>query len=314
MNGSKIKVLVTGGLGNLGSWITDHLAAQPAYEVTVLANKDRELMISHPFNRLFCDLTDAEALKSCLANRSFDHIIHLASVNDTFAENYPELSLRVNAGGTRNLLMAVSAMPLKKFIYLSTFHIYGKEEGLIKETDAPCPLNDYSITHYFAELYIRMVGSRTGIPWIIFRLSNSYGCPKDRNSNKWYLLFNDLCRQAMEQKKIVLKTNGRLLRDFIAMEDVCNAVQLMMEKENLCKETFNLGSGKAITLLDVAREIGAAYNEEFGVQLPVQVNEADTNNYPISLSFNTDKLKQVISFAPKSRFREEARKIFSMLG
>lgn len=313
MSGNKATVLVTGGLGNLGSWVTDHLASQPGYDVTVLAAKDRRLKISHPFKKVFCDITDVKALKECLSGLSFDYIIHLASVNDGFVEDYPGLSLRVNAGGTRNLLEIAARMAIKKFIYISTFHVYGKQEGTLIETDPVLPLSDYAITHYFAECYTRMIGEKDGLSWITLRLSNSYGCPKDSNSSKWYLLFNDLCWQAMKNKKIELKTNGKMVRDFIAMGDVCEAIQKLMEKPGLKNELFNLGSGKALTLLDVADEIAAAYLEIFGKHIPVSINLADAKEYPANFVLSIEKLVNTISFQPRIRFQEEAINIFRML-
>ncbi|MBK7562737.1 MAG: NAD(P)-dependent oxidoreductase [Chitinophagaceae bacterium] len=53
MNGNKKRILVTGGLGNLGSWITDHFSAKENYDVTVLTKNDREVTISHSFKKYF---------------------------------------------------------------------------------------------------------------------------------------------------------------------------------------------------------------------------------------------------------------------
>lgn len=310
MPGNKIKILITGGLGNLGSWITDHFSSDNKYEVTVLTRTDRKLSINHQFKKIFCDITDSGALKECIRGMEFDYVIHLASLNETFLDDYASQALMINTSGTRNLLEACEDRNIKKFIYLSTFHVYGKEGGEITEKDSVSPNNDYAITHYFAEEYIKMFSRRNGFSYIIFRLSNSYGCPKDVNSSKWYLLFNDLCRQAVQQKKIQIKTNGTALRDFIYMQDICVAIEKVLGKESLVHEIFNLGSGESLSLIQIANYIRSAYKDVYGEEIEVIRNKADMKVYPSVLTFNIEKLKKAIDFIPSKRLKEEAKKIF----
>ena len=63
---------------------------------------------------------------------------------------------------------------------------------------------------------------------VVFRLSNCIGAPKDINSNCWMLLVNDLCKQIIEHKKMKLNTNGKQLRNFITITDVCRVVNLFI--------------------------------------------------------------------------------------
>ncbi|MEI9806543.1 MAG: SDR family oxidoreductase [Bacteroidota bacterium] len=312
MSGNKTRILITGGLGNLGSWITDHFSLG-GYEVTVLSKNDRKLTISHPFQKIFCDITDKSALKKSLDGMEFDYIIHLASLNETFLDDYASQALLINSYGTRNLLEVCEGKKIKKFIYMSTFHVYGKDGGEITEQDAVTPLNDYAITHYFAEEYIKLFSGRNGLPYIIFRLSNSYGCPKDVHSSKWYLLFNDLCRQAVLHKKIEIKTNGTALRDFIHMQDVSTAIEKVLEKENLENEVFNLGSGESLSLTEMADHIAAAYREVYAEDIEVKKNDNDKKVYPAVLRFNIGKIKEAIAFTPSFCYSDEAKKIFAFV-
>lgn len=313
MSGNKIKILVTGGLGNLGSWVTDHFSADEKYDVTVLAKSDRTLSVMNPFKKIFCDITDNAALKESLAGLEFDYIIHLASLNETFLPGYAGHALQINSFGTRNLLEACSYKKVKKFIYMSTFHVYGRDGGEITERDSVAPLNDYAITHYFAEEYTRMFARKGGLPCVIFRLSNSYGCPRDVNSSKWYLLFNDLCRQAVQQKQIEIKTNGTALRDFIHMQDVCEVIEKVMLKETVKNEIFNLGSGQSLSLGSMAEYIAEAYEESYSEKIGIKKNADDRNTYPAVLKFNIEKLKNIIDFKPSFHYKVEAKKIFEFV-
>jgi UDP-glucose 4-epimerase len=197
---------------------------------------------------------------------------------------------------------------------MSTFHVYGKGGGEITEQNSIAPVNDYAATHYFAEEYIKMFGRQNGLPYVIFRLSNSYGCPKDMDSSKWYLLFNDLCRQAVEQKKIEFKTNGKALRDFIWMQDVCTVIGRVLENEKVNNEVYNLGSGRSFSLAGIAGFIRDAYTEYFSAEIDIKLNKMDTHEYPSDLTYNVDKLKNAINFEPAHAFATEAKNIFRLLG
>src|SRR5690606_3095721 len=128
-------------------------------------------------------------------------------------------ALLVNALGTRNLLEALPAERVGHFVYISTFQVYGRYVGAIDESTPTEPVNDYGTTHLFAEQYVAQFGRAQKLHWSTLRLTNSYGCPKDPDMSKWFLVLNDLARMAVEQGELVLKSNGEVPRDFIWMGD-----------------------------------------------------------------------------------------------
>ena len=121
-----MKVLVTGGLGNLGSWITEHLV-RSGFDVATFTAKDRKVLPGYSFTRIFGDIQDERDVKALFLENSWDAIVHLASVNEGNTEGYPKRALQINTLGTRNLLQAQAdaAQTGCHFIYFSTFHIYG---------------------------------------------------------------------------------------------------------------------------------------------------------------------------------------------
>ncbi|MFP4088891.1 MAG: NAD-dependent epimerase/dehydratase family protein, partial [Cyclobacteriaceae bacterium] len=224
------KILITGGLGNLGSWLTDYFCRQTNLEVYVLASRKRPILQELDYTFIQCDIADREEVEEKLSPYQFDYVVHTASVNDFFKENFARDALIVNALGTRNLLDFFSKREIKNFIYFSTFQVYGRRDGLITEDTPAEPKNDYGTTHLFAEYYIKQFHANFRMPYTIFRLTNSYGCPKDEESSKWYLVLNDLSRMAVEQQEIVLKSNGQATRDFIWMGDVCKIVHEAIQR------------------------------------------------------------------------------------
>lgn len=309
MNGENI--LITGALGNLGLWLTEHLLAKN-YQVTILAKKTKNLGIEKKVSFIQADITDKNSLK-ILNKKHFSHIIHLASFNDTFRENYPQKALEVNTLGTRNLLENLQKETLENFIYFSTFHVYGNAQGIITEESPINPRHDYASTHYFAEIYLRQFANTHQLPYTIFRLSNSYGCPKDKGSTKWYLILNDLAKMAIEQKRIVLKSNGRSIRDFIWMGTVANVVQQTIELTNAPNDVFNLSSEQTFSMLEIAEYVQEAYLDTFGQKIPIEVNQNDNNLYKQDLTISNQKLQKLIPFSPQIQFKEEATAIFRLL-
>jgi UDP-glucose 4-epimerase len=304
-------ILITGGLGNLGSWLTDHFVNK-GYQVSVLAKNKRPILSGLNFDYIPCDISDLEDCKEKLSNKSFDYIVHLASVNDGFVEGYFTQSLLINTLGTRNLLEVWKDSPIKHFIYFSTFQVYGKYQGHIDENTPFTPKNDYGNTHLFSEYYLSQFGNTHKFPYTTLRLTNSYGCPKDMNSSKWYLVLNDLSRTAIEKKEIILKSNGLAPRDFIWMGDVCHIVESLLSIPPT-RDIFNISGENTFNMMQVAGYVQQAYQEEYGITIPIKSNMEDKTTYPEGLMVSSAKLKHLIPYESKPYFKEEAKKIFKFL-
>ena len=112
MNGKK--VLISGGLGNLGSKITIYLA-NLGYEIYVLSRKAKNKIENVEYKVIEADVSNLDELKQKL-NFEIDFCVHTASFNEFFLPGYPEKALEVNTLGTRNLLEALSGKNIKNFI------------------------------------------------------------------------------------------------------------------------------------------------------------------------------------------------------
>lgn len=307
MNGKK--VLITGGFGNLGSYIVKHLI-NLNYEVTILTRREKYKFENLKYKVVECDITNLEELKSKL-NYDFDFCVHCASFNEFFLENYAKKALEINTLGTRNLLEVLNLKDLKNFIYFSTFHVYGLNSGFIDETTVTNPKNDYASTHLFAEYYVKQFGYTHNLKYTILRLTNSYGCPMHKDTDKWYLVLNDLVKMAFEKNKIVLNSNGKSKRDFIYMGDVANIVDKVLKIE-ATNEIYNLSSNQTFTILEIANIVRDVYTYRFKKHISVLINEKDNSIYE-SLEVKNTKLKNLLNFNVIQSFKEEIEKIFFLL-
>jgi UDP-glucose 4-epimerase len=274
------RYLVTGGFGYAGSWISEHLASQ-GHQVFVLSRHAGASGAAWPCTPINADVASLspEALASLLPE-SLDGLVHAASLNEEFLPDYPRQALLVNGLGTRNLIAALllkqeqpgQSLPL--LIYCSTIHVYGTISGEISEATPPQPRNDYALTHYLAEEYCRLFMRTRNIPCIIARLSNGYGAPKLPGSDKWYLLLNDLCKTAVHDRQIVLRSHPDTPRDFIWLGDTAGSIHALLERPDLAGSLFNISSGQSTSIGEVARRVAAVVEKRLGRSVPLRFENA----------------------------------------
>ena len=306
MNG---KVLITGGLGNLGSWLTAEFC-KSSFEVYVLTRKEKYKIEGLNYKVIEADICDIDSLRQKL-NIKFDFCIHTASFNEFFVEDYPAKALQINTLGTRNLLEVLNANGIKKFIYFSTFHVYGVSAGIVNEDTELIPKNDYALTHLFAEYYVKQFNLVYGLEYTIFRLTNSYGAPMYINSDKWYLVLNDLVKTAFEKEKISLNSNGKAKRDFIWMGDVAKiTLDTILKKTN---SIYNLSSMSSLEVIEIAKLVQQEYKNRYTKEIAISTNSNDLNKYD-ELIVDNNRLKCLhTELKLNNRFVDEINNIFDLL-
>lgn len=284
-------VLVTGGLGYLGGRICRHLSRETELKVRLTTRK-KLYEVKDWMQDI--EILQSDILKDDLdiACRGADFIVHLASLNEIISAADPELALAVNGLGTLKLLRAAMKNGVSRFIYFSTAHVYGAPlKGMITEQTLPRPVHPYAISHKTAEDFVLSAHDKGDILGIVVRLTNGCGAPASLDADRWSLLVNDLCRQAVVDKKLVLKSSGTQKRNFISMDDVCRAVSLFLglEKERCGDGLFNVGSDETRSILEITGIIrdrcAALFN--YSPELIRDLKTEDSSDFVIS----TDKLK-----------------------
>jgi UDP-glucose 4-epimerase len=184
-----------------------------------------------------------------------DGIVHLAAANEMRSAANPEAAILETGGGTRLLLEAAIAEGVKRFVFMSTIHVYGSPlSGHLSETTLPRPSHPYAISHMVGENYVFAAHAARRIEGVSVRLSNGIGAPAWRDVERWTLVGNDFVRQATEKGEIVVKTPGQW-RDFIPLADICSGVEILLtvSSEALGLGVFNLGGEMPMRIVDVAR-------------------------------------------------------------
>jgi UDP-glucose 4-epimerase len=270
-----MKIVITGASGYIGSRLCLFLSKN-GHDITAVCSSkipQHKGWTEKIKNFIVGDIRD-EIIVEQISDLKADILIHLISLDHHDSEKKPSFVSEINVQPTWNLLEACTAKGLKKFIYFSTIHVYGKNQnGIIDENQAVTPFNAYALTHALSEEICNYYNRKTVTECINIRLSNSYGEPVFFEAKCWSLIVNDLTRSAFENKKIILNGDGSPVRDFIHYSDICNTIDSLIENNIKNENTFHLSSSKSITMLDVAIKVKEVYFEIFGEEIPVFINK-----------------------------------------
>ncbi len=251
----KMKVLVTGGVGFIGSWLVDKLV-EKGNEVIVVDDlsigKKENLINLEKVKFYLLDICEHEKLNEVFKKERPEIIFHLAAqVMLRKSLEDPLYDARNNIIGTINVLEACRKNNVKKIIYTSTGGArVGEPEYLPVDEKHPLkPLSPYGISKHSAEHYVEAYSKLYNIDYLIFCFGNVYGPRDDPGTKRLIPLFIDLI---LKNKTPKIFGDGEQTRDFIYVLDL---VDFMIESLDKIGSTehklFHLANGKQISVNEV---------------------------------------------------------------
>lgn len=250
------KILVTGGLGFIGSHVVDKLLKE-SHEVSIIDNLSTgrlsNLSNSNKTKLYKLDILDND-LEECFAPTP-TYIIHLAAqTNVNYSVKNPEKDAINNILSTIKLLKLSKKYKIKKFITASSAAVYGTPKYLpVDENHTTEPLSPYGLSKLTMEQYIKL----SGIPYIIYRFSNAYG-PRQLSSKEGGVI--SIFDNAMKNNKpIHIYGDGEQIRDFIYVEDIANIITKSITSD-INNKILNFSTNKGITLNELFRKMKKIYN------------------------------------------------------
>lgn len=288
------RILITGGFGYLGGRIAQALSACPDTHIILGSRLPQTQPAWLPQARVVPIEWDSLAglEKICGA---VDVVIHAAGMNAQDCAADPIAALEFNGLATTRLISAARRAGVKRFIYLSTAHVYASPlAGIINEESCPRNLHPYSTSHLAGENAVFGANLEGKIESVVLRLSNVFGAPVTKEANCWMLLVNDLCRQAVQTGKMVLRSSGVDQRNFIPMTDACRAIGHIALRDFGVNEPklLNIGAGMSRSVLEMARLIQRRCKLVLGYEPELQTPNSDANPHPQILDYRTVRLME----------------------
>ena len=255
-------VLITGGLGFLGSSIAEKLLKADA-KITLVdnlhplygGNKFNVESIKDNIHVIIDDIRNEEVMAPLI--QKSDLIFHLAaqvSYIDSLSMPFEDLDL--NAQTTLKILENCRKLnPKVRVVFSSSRMVYGKvNQPIVTEDSETNPLSLYGIHKLTSEKYLLMYYKDFGIPTTVLRLTNPYG-PKQQIKHSKYSLVGWFIRQAMEGKTIKIYGDGQQLRDYVFVDDIVEAMIRSAASDHAAGEVINVGSGVSSKFSDMVHDV-----------------------------------------------------------
>jgi UDP-glucose 4-epimerase len=268
-----MNVLVVGGAGYIGSHMVKMLRAE-GHQVLAFDNLSggyRDALLGAELVQ--ADLADRAALDAVFAGQKFDAVMHFASfIQVGESVQLPDKYYRNNVSNTLNLLDAMVAHDVKRFIFSSTAAIFGEPEVVpIDENQPSRPLNPYGRSKAMVEEILADYDRAFGLRSICLRYFNAAGADLDgqlgeRHEPETHLI--PLVLQVASGRRSQIAVFGRdyptpdgtCIRDYIHVVDLCSAHLLALQRlhDGGHSDCFNLGNGEGFSVqqvIDSARRI-----------------------------------------------------------
>jgi UDP-glucose 4-epimerase len=288
MNFRNAKVLITGGLGFIGSNLAIRLAAMGA-EVTLVDSLIPEyggnLWNIEPFKGQvrvnIADVRDEHAMKYLI--QGHDYLFNLAGQTshvDSMQNPFPDLE--INARAQLSILEACRKYnPGIKLVFASTRQLYGAPQYLpVDEKHPLAPVDVNGINKMAGEWYHLLYNNVYGIRAAVLRLTNTYG-PRMRVKDARQTFLGIWIRNIIDGKPVLVFGDGKQIRDFNYVDDVVAALLLCAASEEANGEIFNLGADDPINLKDTAEllvEVAACGSYQL-VPFPAERKAIDIGDY-----------------------------------
>ena len=256
-----MNILITGGLGFIGSNFTKYWLGKYKKDHVIIIDKcsySSNISLLKEFknfkNLVFykVDITDINELEKVFKKESIDICVNLAaetSIDKSFLD--PTAFYKTNVLGLINLLFLTHKYGVKKFHQVSSYQVYGenKDNYYFKETDRFNPSNPYSLSKVHAEEYLKMYASLYDIDYTISRPSTCFGSYQAHDKLIPLVIF-----RAKFNQEIPIFGDGSNMRDWMYVDDLCQAIDLILEKGKK-GEAYNIAVHEEHSSLEIAKLI-----------------------------------------------------------
>ncbi|MBI5122332.1 GDP-mannose 4,6-dehydratase [Candidatus Roizmanbacteria bacterium] len=303
-------ILVTGGIGFVGSHLVEQLIKLQSNVVVVDINLDkRSYLFTENLHKksivIDLDICDYRKLLALIKKYKIEFIFHLAAqalVEDAYKN--PKYTLDNNILSTINVLEAVRINPqIKGLVVASSDKAYGKlSVAKYTESDPLSGDHPYDTSKSVTDLISTTYYKTYKIPVVVTRFGNIYG-EGDLNFSR---IIPGIMESIIQNSELRIRSNGKYVRDYLYVKDVVNGYLLLAKNiEKVKGEVFNFGSKETLSVLDLIKLVEKTLNKKIDYKI---LNTAK-NEIPYQ-SLDYSKIKKILGWKRKESITSTVKKIF----
>jgi dTDP-glucose 4,6-dehydratase len=299
-----MKLLITGGAGFIGSNFVRYMVNKyPQYNIvnldllTYAGNLENLKDIENAPNYKFVrgDIADREFINGLFREEKFDYVLNFAAeshVDRSITD--PGIFVQTNIQGTLALLDAAKTLGVTKYLQVSTDEVYGTlgETGYFTEETPLAANSPYSASKAGADLLVRAYHETFGLPVNITRCSNNYGPFHFPEKLIPLMIIN-----ALNDKELPIYGDGLNIRDWLHVEDHCQAIDLVLH-QGRNGEVYNVGGNNERTNIEIVKTILKHLGKPESLMKFVKDRPGHDRRYAIDAT----KLRTELGWSPKYNF------------
>ncbi|MDX9992041.1 MAG: dTDP-glucose 4,6-dehydratase [Anaerolineales bacterium] len=308
------KVLVTGGAGFIGAnFVRYLLKAEPEAQIynldalTYAGSLENLTDLPDPARHTFVqgDICDAALVNRIMVEHAIDTVIHFAAESHVDRSIHgPAAFVQTNIIGTFTLLDAAKTawagdMSGRRFHHVSTDEVFGSlapDDPAFSETTPYDPRSPYSASKASSDHLVRAYFHTYGLPVTMTNCSNNYGPFQFPEKLIPLMVLN-----AVQAKPLPIYGDGKQVRDWLYVEDHCEAIYRVV-KDGKLGETYNVGGGNQPYNIDLVREICAILDELHPTGAPhasLMTHVQDRPGHDRRYAMNIDKIRTELGWLPR---------------
>lgn len=303
--------LVTGGSGFVGSHVCEALLEKGAFVVCVdnlsqSSRNNNSFLHNHPsFTFIEADCNRYEELKKIFTQYQFDYVFHYAAVVGVKRTQEDPLAVLEDIQGIKNIFELSHTHKVKKIVFASSSEVYGepielpeKEDGVL---NARIP---YAQVKLIGESYAQAYYHKHNLPTVSLRFFNVFG-PRQESSDYGFVV-GIFMKQAINGEPLTIVRDGSMTRNFVYVKDNVQASIEALLSERTNGESINIGTGKAITVRQLAEKVIQISGKKLSiVSIPPRNNHEILHREP-----DLEKLYSLVGYRPQYSLEEGLRETY----
>lgn len=300
------KYIVTGGAGFIGSNIVEELVKRGEH-VKVIDNlstgkKENITPLLDKIEFVEGSITDLDLLKTEF--EGYDYVLHQAAIPSVpRSVEDPLTTNEANVTGTLNALIAARDSGIKRFVFASSFSVYGDTPTLPKREEmTPKPLSPYAISKLTGEYYCRVFYTLYGFETVALRYSNIFG-PRQDPASQYSAVIPKFISAMYNDEQPEIYGDGEQTRDFTYVENVVHANILACTAEKAAGEVINTACGEKTTVNQLVENLNEI--------LEKSINPIHSDPRPGDIKHSLadiSKAETILGYKPKVYFKDGLKK------